>query len=91
MLLLAGCTHHDTVKDAEHHHHDKKDKATFEGKCAYSVAHNEFDVDGKNEFTLQHAGVTYFFSSEEKKNDFEKDLDKNLNSARQNWDRRSIK
>lgn len=82
-LSISACAHHDT--NVEHHHHDALQQTSFDGRCAYSVAHNELGVKGEKEFSFEHAGRTYYFSSEEKMNLFKKDLDRNVEIANQHW------
>ncbi len=82
-LVTASCAHHDS--NVEHHHHDEK-QASYDGKCAYSVAHDNMNVSGKKEFSFNHKGMTYYFSSEEKMDLFKKDLDKNVQTANRLWE-----
>ena len=55
VLNLVACSHHHN--ETEHHHHQ------FNKKCAYEVSQNHFDVEGKEEFKMEHGGETYYFSS----------------------------
>ena len=88
IIALSGsaCAHHDT--NVEHHHHEEA-QASFDGYCAYSVAQNNFGILGKKDYSFEHAGMTYYFSSEEKMKTFKKDLDKNLKSANEHWESRA--
>lgn len=85
LFVISGCAHHDNNVAVDHHHHEQKE-ASFDGKCAYSVAHEELNVAGKPEYNFKHKGMTYYFSSEEKMNEFKKDIDKNVQKARKAWE-----
>ena len=84
-FVVGGCAHHDSA--IEHHHHDEK-QAKYDGKCAYSMAHGELGVSGKPEHSFEHGGMTYYFSSEEKMNDFKKDVEANVKAASRVWEER---
>lgn len=77
VLNLVACSHHHN--ETEHHHHQ------FNKKCAYEVSQNHFDVEGKEEFKIEHEGETYYFSSAEKMQKFKADIDENIKRSKQNW------
>ena len=84
VLNFVACAHHDN--DVSHHHHqEESEKVSYEGKCAYSVEKKQYDVPGKPEYNAKHEGVTYYFSSEEKMNEFKKDLAKHIQAANRSW------
>lgn len=85
LMLVASCSHHH--KSKEHHHHEKEaaNEGMFGKKCAQAVAQGNAHVEGKEEYQLQHGGKTYYFSSEEMKNKFAKDLENNVQKAEKNW------
>jgi len=86
-LSLSSCAHHD--KDVEHHHHDASKKVSFNGKCASAVENSQYDIPGKPEFNVEYAGVIYYFSSEEKMNEFKKDIAKHAAAANRMWELRA--
>ncbi len=75
--LFASCSHHHN--QAEHHHHQ------FNKKCAYEVGQNHFNVEGKDEFKIEHGDEVYYFSSLENKEKFQKNLDTNIQRSKENW------
>lgn len=90
--LFISCSHHH-AKEA-HHHHDcadcSKDVAKnaedkFKHKCAESVAEGDVHTEGKEEFKIKHGGQVYYFSSKEKMEKFNKNLEKNVELATKNW------
>jgi len=76
-VLLASCAHHH--KTPEHHHH------AYEKHCAYSVAHGDLATEGSFEYSVEHGGKTYYFSSKEKMKEFKKNIETNIKSANKNW------
>ncbi len=58
----------------------------FGGRCAYSVSKGELDVKGNLSHKFIHDGHVYYFSSEEKKQSFKKNLDENVKKAHKHWD-----
>lgn len=76
-LLFVSCSHHHNT--ADHHHHQ------FNKKCAYEVGQNHFNVEGKEEYKIEHGEDTYYFSSLENKEKFQKDLDANILRSKDNW------
>lgn len=84
MLSTYACSHHH--KEAKHHHHEKESAQMFDKKCAQAVAEGKTHVEGKDDFRLDHGGKTYFFSSPEMREKFQKDLDSNISRANQNWE-----
>ena len=91
-FLTISCSHHH--KDKAHHHHDdkaacescaKKTQAAFDKKCAHAVMEGDEHVEGKEEFTLSHGGRKYYFSTKERMNEFQSNLDQNINKANKNW------
>lgn len=101
VFLLASCSSNQkkhVAKGEGHHHHVKKeveycDKKScslgqcqmYEKHCALSVSHGDMHVKGKDEYKLTHKGHTYYFSSEEKKKEFQKGVDENIKAANKNW------
>lgn len=61
----------------------------YGGRCAASVKANRFNVQGDPKFNLEHAGKTYCFSSAKARDDFNRDLAKNVAAAERNWARRA--
>lgn len=84
MLSTYACSHHH--KSAKHHHHAKESAHQYEKMCAQSLADGKTHVEGKDDFRLDHGGKTYYFSSQEMKDEFQKDLDSNISRANQNWE-----
>ncbi|MBL7664289.1 MAG: YHS domain-containing protein [Bacteriovoracaceae bacterium] len=80
-LILASsvfsCSHHHNK--TLHHHHQ------FNKKCAYEVSQNHFDVEGKEEFKLEHNGEIYYFSSSENMKKFQSDIEAYVARSRKNW------
>ena len=74
---MIGCSHHHNKNP--HHHHQ------FDKKCAYEVSQNHFDVEGKEEFKIKHGKETYYFSSAEKMQEFQKDINENVKKSKNNW------
>ncbi len=85
-LGFSSCAHHDNKVD-HHHHEDTTKKISYEGKCAYSIEHGQYNVVGNPEFNVEHDGATYYFSSIEKMNDFKKDIAKHIQAANRNWEK----
>lgn len=77
LLCFIACSHHHNKP--KHHHHQ------FNKMCAYEVGENHLDVQGKDEFSLEHEGETYYFSSLENKQKFQKDLNHNVKKSKSNW------
>ncbi len=75
--FLMSCSHHH--KKPEHHHH------AYDKQCAYSVAHGDFKTKGSNEYKMKHGGNTYYFSTSQKREQFKKDLEQNIQSADKEW------
>ncbi len=74
---IAACSHHHNKQ--EHHHHQ------FNKKCAYEVSQDHLDVEGKEEFRIEHEGEIYYFSSAENKKKFQADIDANIKRSKENW------
>ena len=85
-LSAISCAHRDT--SAAQQQTDAKEIA-FEGHCANSVCHDDMKTLGKKEFSMEHAGKTYYFSSAKARDAFKVDMLNNINSAQKNWDVRS--
>ncbi len=75
-IFLVSCAHHH--KTPEHHH-------AYDKQCAFSVAHGDVKVAGKDEFKYEHSGKIYYFSSEKKLNIFKKDIEENVKKANKSW------
>ena len=76
-LSLVACSHHHNK--IEHHHHP------FNKKCAYEVSQNHLNVEGKEEFSILHDKETYYFSSAEKMQKFQSDINANISRSKENW------
>ena len=76
-FFLFSCAHHH--QDPEHHHH------AYEKQCAFSVSQGDLSVHGSDEYSLEHGGKTYYFSSQKAKDKFSKELKTNINKANSNW------
>lgn len=61
----------------------------FGGKCANAMKSNRHDVMGNPEHSITHNGKHYCFSSAQKREEFNKDLDKNIAAAEKNWKRKA--
>ena len=92
LINFVACSHHH--KGEDHHHHDGKAnytkspkdvKAAYDHQCADSVKEGDKHVAGKEEFQLEHRGRFYYFSSEEKMENFKKNLEANIKQADTNW------
>ena len=81
LMFFTSCTHHH--EKPKHHHH------AYEQTCAHGVLNNDFKLKGKKEFSLKHAGTTYYFHSLKRKQAFEQNLRENIRQANDNWDRRA--
>lgn len=57
----------------------------YEKKCAYSVSKGDIDTEGKDQYSLEHKGHNYFFSNEQRMEEFKKNIDKNIERANSNW------
>jgi len=92
LFLLGSCAQHHK-KDGEHHHHNctkscsmHSDKGeVFNKHCAMSVSMGDMHVAGKKEFSIVHAGETYYFSSKEKMEVFQENIEENISKARKFW------
>jgi len=92
-FFVISCAHHHK-KDAHHHHQCSEKCETksntktdcFNHKCASSVLEGDIHVEGKEEFKLEHGGQIYYFSTLEKKNKFEKNLEQNIELAKKSWE-----
>ena len=93
LLALISCTHHH--EDTDHHHHhkgksniiksSKDDLAMYDKTCASSVLNGDKHVEGKEEFQLEHGGRFYYFSSKEKMDKFNLNLEENITDANKQW------
>lgn len=95
IVFISSCSHHHKNKD--HHHHDKKDLCSkceehnhkndmYKKNCAHSVLEGSTHVPGKEEYKLKHGGRTYYFSSKEKMDSFEANLEENVKKANERWE-----
>lgn len=91
-FFLVSCAHHH--KDIEHHHHKSCEKncklhhekgEMFDKHCAQSISEGDLHVKGNDDYKIVHGGETYYFSSKEKKDKFQNDVSKNIESAQKNW------
>jgi YHS domain-containing protein len=93
LLLFVSCASNRPEEARDHHYHAcKMEKCKMKHKCekygkkcAASVAHGDFHVEGKEDFMLTHEGHNYYFSSKEKMDKFNKNLDKNISKANEQW------
>lgn len=94
MFTLFSCSHHH--KESAHHHDEKtscdscpnKDEnVAFKKMCAHSVLEGDTHVEGKEEFSLSHGGKKYYFSTKEKMESFQANLNENVEKANTNWER----
>ncbi len=90
LFILSSCAHHH--KDKPHHHHEctkacklHKEGKAYNKRCAKSVSMGDTHVEGKEDYKINHGGVTYYFSTKKKMKDFKKDLKKNIESADKVW------
>lgn len=83
-LAVFGCARHHE-KTSHHHHETTSDRVKFDKLCAESLAEGDSHVMGKSEFSLEHGGDMYYFSSAEKKKRFEANLTENISKAEKNW------
>lgn len=86
-LAVFGCARHHE-KTSHHHHETASKNVKFEKLCAESLAEGDTHVLGKSEFSLEHGGDMYYFSSAEKKKKFEENLTENISKAEKNWNGR---
>lgn len=82
LFLSIACSHHHNKVAHHHHQYDKK--------CAYEVSRNKLNVNGNPEIYLEHDGKVYYFSSLEKKKEFEKNLYPNIHKSKENWEKGMI-
>lgn len=80
VLTLGACAHHHNKE--EHHHH------AFNKLCAYEVSQDHFETQGNEKYQVTHEGETYYFSTEEKMNEFKADIKANSAKAKTNFNRR---
>lgn len=88
LLLSTACARHH--ESSGHHHHAKEKAAAapkYNSVCAESLAEGDGHVMGKKEFSLEHGGEIYYFSSKEKMKKFESNLTENIKRAEENWGR----
>jgi YHS domain-containing protein len=64
--------------------HSKKHEA-FNKHCAMSVSEGDMNVAGMKEYTFEHGGETYYFSSKKKMQTFKEDIAQNLSKAGYFW------
>jgi YHS domain-containing protein len=91
-FLFTSCAHHHG--ESAHHHHkggkncelNKNDMEMFKKHCAQSVSEGDSHVNGSVDYTLNHAGELYYFSTQEKMDKFKLGLEQNIQSARAKWD-----
>lgn len=81
LFFMFSCAHH---HKGTAHHHDALEK-----HCAYSVSEGDMHTMGKDEFTFEHGGETYYFSSEEKREKFKKNLSHRILNAKNKWENRN--
>ncbi len=74
-----NCSNHQCSETCQH------GDGMYDMHCAYSMSQGNYDLKGKNSYRWSHKGKTYYFSSEENKNNFIKDADKNINKADKYW------
>lgn len=77
IFTFVACSHHHN--ESKHHHHQ------FNKKCAYEVGQNHFDVEGKEEYKIEHDGEIYYFSSLGNKEKFQMDLEANIKRSKESW------
>lgn len=92
-LFLYSCAGQQVAMKSAHHHHSwmmekcqmKHKCEMYNKKCAASVAHGDFHVEGKEDFLLTHNDHNYFFSSKEKMKEFQKNLERNIEKSDAKW------
>lgn len=92
IFLMSSCAHHHKeLAHHDHNQHGKKSKVEqktgdmFDKNCAYSVSEGDVHVKGRADFTLEHGGETYYFSTMDKLMKFKMNLNKSISSAQRNW------
>lgn len=92
-LFLFSCASNQSKSKPSHHHHTcsmenckmNNKGEMYSKKCALSVSHGDFHKEGKDEYMLTHEGHNYYFSSEDKKKEFSRNIEKNIEMANSNW------
>ncbi len=64
----------------KHHHH-----VEFNEMCANHISKGHFEVNGHKEYSLEHNGEVFYFSSLKDKEEFEKHIEKSLELAKRAW------
>lgn len=60
-------------------------KTAFDGNCAMGMCHKKIGK-GKPEYFIDYKGERYLFSSEEQRDQFTAEIDKNIIKARMNYE-----
>ena len=93
MFIFSSCAHHHK-KEGGHHHHKcsmkncsmkKVEGEAFNKHCAMSISMGDMHVEGKKDYKIEHGGETYYFSTKEKMETFQVNLDKNIEEAQRHW------
>lgn len=60
-------------------------KVAFDGNCAWGMCHKKVGK-GKAEYFIDYKGERYLFSSEEQRDQFTAEIDKNILKAKANYE-----
>lgn len=88
-VSCAGKKHQITqYEDIPHEHKTESElKVAYDGKCSMAVCEDHCDLKSNRKNSYEYKGVTYFFSSEEARSKFIKDIDENIKKADAAWKR----
>lgn len=75
-------------EDIPHEHKNTvEQKVAYGGNCAMSVCKDHCNIKANKNISHEYKGTTYFFSSEDARSKFIKDIDKNIEKANAAWER----
>lgn len=85
IFTFAACTSHHPGSEAEKEAKIAAIKPAYEGHCAMGLCRKK-RVPGEANYSVMYKGNKYLFSSEEARDTFLSDIDKNIKNANREWE-----
>jgi YHS domain-containing protein len=85
IFSFGACTSHHPGSEAEKEAKAAAVKPAYEGHCAMGVC-RKVRVPGQAKYSVMYRGNKYLFSTEDARDDFLSDIDKNIKKANREWE-----
>lgn len=85
IFSFAACTSHHPGSEADKEAKVAAIKPAYEGHCAMGLC-RKVRVPGQAKYSVMYKGNKYLFSSEEARDTFLSDIDKNIERANKEWE-----